>query len=287
MTCLKHARNTYQDEEPSQVALNPTDSKKTGETNGGAKPSTEDEILMREIDEAVRKDDAEQFVKKYGWQVGGALAVFLSALGFYMLYWVPSQERALEAESETIIQALDSSERSDFDAAAKAVKDLANAENPGSRTSARFILAGTALEKKDFAEAVKIYKQIADDPEAPASLRDLARIREVATNYDKRKPADIIARLKDLAVPGNPFFGSAGELVAIAHLEAGDRAKAGALFAQIAKDENVPETLQKRAQQMAGILGVDAIEDVDKLLEDEGVAAPAGEGAANGAGEGE
>lgn len=275
------------------MALNPTDSNKTDATKDGKKPdpskgsgpSAEDEILMREIDEAVRKDEAEQFLKKYGLPIGGGLAVFLAALGFYLLYWVPSQEAALEEQSEKLILALDSTERDDFAAAAETVSGLADSDNPGARTSARFILAGVALEKKDFAEAVKIYKQIAEDTEAPPALRDLARIREVATNYDDRKPADIIARLKDLAVPGNPFFGSAGELVAIAHLEAGDRDKAGALFAQMAKDEKVPDTLRTRARQMAGLLGVDAIEDVDKLLEDEGVVVPQGGGAANGTGE--
>ena len=91
---------------------------------------------------------------------------------------------------------------------------------------------------------------------------DLARVREVSVNFDTMKPADVIAQLKDLATPGNPFFGSAGELVAMAHLEAGNRAEAGKLFAAMSKDEALPETLRSRARQMAGLLGVDAIDDV-------------------------
>ena len=262
------------------MALRPTDPNNTDGTKGGQVPSTErkisaeDEVFMREIDEAVRKDDAEQFFRKYGLPVGGVLAVFLAALGFYLLYWVPSQERALEEQSETIVQSLDASQRQDLAAASEAAQSLVDSDDAGARTSARFILAGVALEEEKFDEAVALFKQIADDAEAPPALRDLARIREVTTNYDSRKPADIIARLNDLAKPGNPFFGSAGELVAIAHLEAGDENKAGALFAQMAKDEGVPETLRTRSRQMAGLLGVDAIEDVDQLLEDEGVTAP-------------
>ena len=68
-----------------------------------------------------------------------------------------------------------------------------------------------------------------------------------------------------------PNLGSAGELVAMAHLEAGNRAEAGAMFAAIAKDEDLPETLRSRARQMAGLMGVDAVVDVKKLLKDEGV----------------
>jgi len=86
------------------------------------------------------------------------------------------------------------------------------------------------------------------------------------------KPADVIARIGDLAKPGNAYFGAAGEMVAMAQLEAGNRAEAGKLFAAMAKDEELPETLRSRSRQMAGLLGVDAIVDVKKLLEDEGVA---------------
>lgn len=254
------------------MALGPTDKSKNGDPQDAPKLSAEDEVAMREIDEAVRKDDFEQALKKYGLPVGGLLAVFIAGLAFYLLYWMPSQESALERDSEQIVQALDNSQQQDFDATAKAVGDLVDSETPGVRTSARLILASVALGQEKFDEAVALYKKVADDPDAPAAMRDLARIREVTTNYDDREPADVIARLKDLAVPGNPFFGSAGELVAIAHLEAGDKDKAGALFAQIAKDENVPETLRTRSRQMAGLLGVDAIDDVDQLLEDEGVA---------------
>ena len=266
------------------MALNPTDSKKTDKTDNpdsgkSSGPSAEDEILMREIDEAVRKDDAEQFFKKYGLPLGGVLGVFLAGLGFYLLYWVPTQEAELERQSETLVEALDASRQDDFAKTAEKASSLAESDTPGARTAARFVQAGAALEQGQTAEAVELFKQIADDADAPPALRDLARIREVATSFDDRKPADIVARLKDLAVPGNPYFGSAGELVAIAHMEAGDRDKAGALFSQIAKDEGVPETIRSRSRQMAGLLGIDAIEDVEQLLEDEGVDVSEGNGA--------
>ena len=75
-------------------------------------------------------------------------------------------------------------------------------------------------------------------------------------------------------MPGNAFFGSAAELTAIAHLEAGNRKEAGILFSEMATNEDLPETLRERARQMSGLLGVDTIDDVDQLLEDAGVAAP-------------
>jgi len=86
----------------------------------------------------------------------------------------------------------------------------------------------------------------------------------------------VVARLKPLAVPGNAWFGSAGELVGAAYLKQGRPELAGPLFAQIAKDKTVPETLRARARQLAGVLGVDAIEDVGQALAQSPVAgAPA------------
>ncbi len=235
-------------------------------------PSREDEILMREIDEAVRQDDATEFFKKYGVTVGAVLAVALAGMLAYW-YWDSTNEANLEGQSETIVSALDSVDAGDYPGAAEKVAPLVEDGSPGAKTVAQFMQAAAALEDADPARAVELYAAVAADPDAPQPMRDLALIREVSTNFDDREPADIIAKLEGLAVPGNAFFGSAGELVAIAHLEAGNEDAAGALFAEIAKDEDIPETLRSRARQMAGLLGVDAIDDVDQLLEDEGVTA--------------
>ncbi|BDI60690.1 tetratricopeptide repeat protein [Qipengyuania nanhaisediminis] len=238
-------------------------------------PSREDEILMREIDEAVRQDDAVEFFQKYGTALGVAIALLLIGMfGFW--WWDSAREAEREAQSEAIVSALDSVDAGDYESAASKVDSVIEEGEPGARTAARFLQAAAALEQEDTARAVELYAAIAADEEAPAPMRDLALIREVATNFDDREPADVIARLRTLAVPGNAFFGSAGELVAIAHLEAGNRDEAGTLFAAIARDESLPDTLRSRARQMAGLLGVDAIDDVDALLESEGVSAAAG-----------
>jgi hypothetical protein len=63
-----------------------------------------------------------------------------------------------------------------------------------------------------------------------------------------------------LAVPGHPWFGSAGELTALAYVKMGKDNLAGPIFAQIAKQERLPQTLRSRAQQMAGALGIDTVQ---------------------------
>lgn len=234
-------------------------------------PSREDEVLIREIDEAVREDALLEFLRKHGIKVLGGVLALIAALGGYMI-WHHYAEKNLETQSETVIAALDMADKRDFKSASEKVAGLLGDDSsPGARAAARFIQAAAALETGDRAKASGLYKQLAADPTTPPALKDLARVREVSINYDTMKPADVIAQLKGLAVKGNPYFGSAGELVAMAHLEAGNRAEAGKLFSEISKDEDLPETLRSRARQMAGLMGVDAIVDVKKLLKDEGV----------------
>ena len=88
----------------------------------------------------------------------------------------------------------------------------------------------------------------------------------------------MVDRLKPLAVPGNPWFGSAGEMVAISYLNMNKSDLAGPLFAQLAKDETVPPTIRSRALQMAGVEGIDAVQSDG----DDKKATPTNAGAAKG-----
>jgi hypothetical protein len=234
-------------------------------------PSTEDDVLIREIDEAVREDALMSFLKDHGAKLFGGLVVLIAGLGGWML-WDNYSEGQLETQSETLISALDYADQRDFKTASEKVAPLlGDGSSAGARTAARFLQAAAALEQGDRAKATTLYKAIATAADTPPALRDLAKVRDVSINFDTMKPADVIAQLGPLAKPGNPFFGSAGELAAMAHLDSGNRAEAGKLFAAIAKDEDLPETLRSRARQMAGLMGVDAIVDVKKLLKDEGI----------------
>lgn len=240
----------------------------------------QEEVLLREIDEAVRQDDLAQFARTYGRPLLGVVIAGVLAFGGYLL-WQSREEAAMEAQSEKLVAALDKLQSGDVTDAQALAASLAAEGNGAAATSALMLQAGLAMEQGKRAEAAELFARISADQNAPQALRDLATIREFTATFDTRKPADVIARLKPLAVPGNPWFGSAGELVAIAHLELGQRDQAGVLFGEIAKSEDVPETIRARARQMAGLLGVDAIEDVEALLQSQGVPTANTDGAAS------
>lgn len=224
--------------------------------------AAQNEVFMREVDDAVRQDQMESFMARYGKLVIGLIVVALLAFAGW-IYWDHRQTKEREERAEAYVQALDSLQADNLDAAkAKLTPIAAAGSSDANVTSARLLLAGIALRQERKADALKLYDQVSADTRAPQPMRDLALVRGVAANFDAMKPQDVVDRLKPLAAPGNAWFGVAGELVGMAYLKQDKPDQAGPLFAAIAKDENIDEGLRSRARQLAAVLGVDAVEDV-------------------------
>jgi hypothetical protein len=227
--------------------------------------AAEQDVLLREVDEAVRQDEAAEFAKRYGKAIVALVIVALAAFAAW-LWWRDHRQDQLEKGSEQFVQALDQVEAGRTKQAETALAPIAKDGSAATAAGAKLIQAGLLIAKGDNARAVSMLFALADDNDAPQAYRDLASIRGVAASFDTMKPEAVIARLKPLAKPGNPWFGSAGELVAMAYLKQGKKDLAGPLFAAIAKDEDTPKSMQSRARQMAGMLGYDAVVDVDQVI---------------------
>jgi hypothetical protein len=237
----------------------------------------QDEALLREVDDAYREEQVAQLARRYGIPVAIALVLALVLFAGY-LFWHSQREGDLEQQSEELVKSLDAIDAGNFDTAAPALEKLATEGSDGAQVAARMLQAGVAQRQGRDADAVRLYGQVRADTDAPQAYRDLATLREVAASFDSMDKAEAVKRLKPLAVPGNAWFGSAGELLAMAYLEQNRADLAGPLLVQIAKDANAPQSVRSRARQLAGVLGVDAIDDVDKALAE--LSAGAGAGAA-------
>jgi hypothetical protein len=244
----------------------PPDRSLTPEDKRARAQAAQDDVLLREVDDAVRQDQYAEAAQKYGRPIAIAVILALVLFGGY-LFWDSRQDAAREKDSETLVSALDQVERGNLASASTALDPLIADGGDAAQASAQLLKAGIAMEQSKPEEAARLYDSVAADAGAPQALRDLATIRAVTARYDKLAPGEVISRLKPLAVPGNAWFGPAGEMLAMAYLDQGKTAEAGALFAAIAKDKSTPETLKSRTRQMAGLLGVDAIDDVDTVLQ--------------------
>jgi hypothetical protein len=223
------------------------------------------DVFMREVDDALRKDEMQSFFSRYGVPLALLLVLGLGGFAGY-LWWQDSLAQVAEKRGEDYVIALDHLDANRFGEADGKLSLLANEEGIASATAAKLLRAGIAMEQKRTKDAIKLYAEVAGDAAAPQPYRDMATVREVAANFDAMKPEDVIVRLKPLAVPGNPWFGVAGEMVGIAYLKQDKKDLAGPIFAKIAEDKDMPETLRERARQFAVSLGVDTLDDV---IEDE------------------
>ncbi|MEK7342346.1 MAG: tetratricopeptide repeat protein [Pseudomonadota bacterium] len=219
------------------------------------------EVFMREVDEAVRQDQLLTFWQRYGRIALAVLVLGLAAFGGW-LYWQHHSRQQSEAVSEKMDAVLTSAVGGGTPDA-KELDALTKASQPGYRASALLTKAGVAARKGDAKGAIAIYSAMAADKGLDQPYRDLALIRQTALEYGSLTPQQVVDRLKPLAIEGAPWFGSAGELVALAYASMGKTDLAGPMFAAMAKDKNVPETIRSRARQMAGAMGVDAVEPAE------------------------
>lgn len=222
-----------------------------------ALPPDTAESFAREVDENLRRDQMQDAAKRYGTWIAAAVILFLAAVGGY-LYWQNHQAKQAAAQSEALSAALDRVTAGNVKGAAEDLVPLSTSSNEMVRASALLGRASLALRQSDRKTASDLFKQVAADDSIPQPFRDLATVRGTAVDFDTMKPDAVIARLAPLSEPGNSFFGSAGEMTAIAMIAKGDKAGAGALFARIAADKQVPPSIRSRAVQIAGTLGVDA-----------------------------
>jgi hypothetical protein len=222
-----------------------------------ALPTDPAEAFVREVDENLRRDQAQDFLKKNGPWIVGALLLILAAIAGW-LYWQDRQQRQAEAETERLNTVMTQVGAGQVAESEKQLGALGKSDAEGVSAAARLTRAAVLLSKSDRKSAIDEYRSVMDDKGLASPYRDLATIRLTALEFDQMKPADVIARLKPLAVAGNPWFGSAGEMTAMALLKLNRKDEAGRLFAAIAADTQVPDTIRSRAVQIAGTLGIDA-----------------------------
>jgi hypothetical protein len=266
LKCISHPLNSppssRQLQKAPALALRPQSPKPASDKRAEREAAQQD-VFMREVDEALRQDEMLGLFQRFGRPLIALVVVGLLGLGGW-LWWDSAQQQEAGERGEKLVMAIEQVEAGNLAAADKQLAPLAEDAGDASAAAAKLMRAGIALGQDRRGEAVKLFAEVAADEDAPQPFRDLATIREVAANFDAMDPQQVVDRLKPLAIPGNPWFGNAGELVGIAYLKQGKEELAGPLFAQIARDEKAPETLRRRARQLAGLLGVDAVDDAAK-----------------------
>jgi len=216
------------------------------------------DAFIREVDDELRRDQALHIWQNYGKWIIVAVVAALALLAAW-LWWENDQKTRAGVEGEALASVLDGLSAGQGESLKPKIDELSGSKNKGVSAAARIVRADLLLQKNDIAGAAAAFASVAGDASLAQPYRDMALVRQTAAEFDTMTPDAVIARLKPLAAPGNPWFGSAGEMVGLAYLKQGKPDLAAATFAAIAKDETVPETIRSRVVQLASALGVDAL----------------------------
>lgn len=215
-----------------------------------ALPPQTNEAFLREVDDAVRQDQLVDFWTRYGKAVIAVIVTGLIALAGW-LWWQSTQNTVAGTQGEELSAVLDELGAGRTAGVDAKLKSLESARADGYRAAAKLTRAAMIAQQGNAKGAAAQFGAIAGDASLPQPYRDLALIRQTATEFDTLKPAQVVARLTPLAVQGGAFHGSAGEMIGVAQLRAGQPQRAIATFTAVANDEAVPQTIRRRLGQLA------------------------------------
>ena len=232
-----------------------------------AVPPQHDEAFLREVNEELRREQLVNIWKRWGRWIAGAVVVALAAFGGFLI-WQNYSHKASAGLTDQMNGALDSLAGNNMAAAEPPLADLAQSDIGGYRATALFTQANIALSRNDLKTAAARFADVANDTKLPESIRNLALVRQTVAEFDTLQPRQIVDRLRPLAIKGQPFYGTAGELTAAAYLRMNQPQLAAKLFADLAADSDVPETIRKRAVQMTGVLNAADTNGTDKPADD-------------------
>jgi hypothetical protein len=215
------------------------------------------ETFVREVDENLRRDQLRDMARKNVGGIVAAVVLFLAACGGF-IYWQDYRAKQNAKAVDELAQVYTDISKDQLNGAPAKLDALSKSGSKGVRGSAELGRAVLALKQDDAKLALAEFKAIAADKSLPQPFRDLALVRQTALEFDSLKPEEVIARLAPLTKPDSAWFGSAGEMTAMAMFKQGKKADAGRLLAAIARDQKVPENIRSRTGEMASTLGVSA-----------------------------
>ena len=212
------------------------------------------DLLIREVDEDLRRDRLNSLWKRHGSAViGGAVALVLSVAAWQA--WNAWDLRQRRDSSARLDAATTLVEQGKADQAAEGLTQLSQDGTRGYRLLARLRLADLRQQQGDLPEAIRLYRALAEDGAADGAYRDMARIRLGYLELDSADPTALEAQIAPLAVESSPWRHSAREIQALLALRKGESGRAADLFARLAEDTAAPRDLRGRAAEMLAATG--------------------------------
>jgi hypothetical protein len=219
--------------------------------------------IIREVDEELRRERLANIWKKYGgWIAFGAFLLVAATAGWRGYEYYAGKQAEAASERFVAAQKL-AADASKTDEAIKAFEAISASAPSAYKLLARFS-AAAELGQKDSKAGASAFDAIANDTSVEQLMREVASIRGASLIVDTADVAEMQKRLAPALADGSAFRHSANELLALAHLRAGNQAEAQKLFLLLAFDPETPPGMRNRAQRLQQTLFNNAAPAVQK-----------------------
>jgi hypothetical protein len=208
---------------------------------------TNDETILREVDQALAEDKtATEFKKNLPLIIGAAVTVIAGVGGFQ--FWHSNKAATVEKASLAYQAAVEAGEG---DEAEKMFEALA-AGGSGYAPIAKLHLAGEHASHGETAKALSLYRDVYGAGGGSKRIKDLARIRAAYLSISEGREA-VIKDIGALETDTSALGHYAREILALAALRAKDFQTAETMFLKAAADLAAPEPIRQRAKEFAAL----------------------------------
>ncbi len=216
----------------------------------------QDDILMREIEEELRQEQAKKLWSRFGNYIIAVAVLMVAVVAGYQ-GWQAYDRSTKQAATERLIGAAQVAESGDVTTAIENFGRVAADSPSGIALLAEFRRASLLAAEGDHAAAQLAYASIASDAGVSASFQDLARVLAAGQLLDAQpdQAQAVIDQLQPIIDGNNVWRHSAREIAAIAAVESGQKDRALDYLQAIVLDPEAPEGLRARAQELLQVIG--------------------------------
>ena len=210
--------------------------------------------FINEVEEELRKDDYNKFLRQYGpFILGLIIAVILFAS--YLEFTKGRKDRQSRAISAAYVAAGEAAARGDIDQSIKEFSLIAD-KSPAGYAGLSLMRAGALeVDRGNFDAAISLFEQAAGRFETRRH-KDIASLKASYLFVAQDRYSDAILRTKLLSEADAPYEFLSRELLALALLKSGDVEAAKSEYSYLENIPGVPPTIAQRAKQAMDLMRV-------------------------------
>lgn len=210
--------------------------------------------FINEVEEELRKDDYNKFLKQYGpYLLGLIIAVILIAA--YFEFTKAKDDRTARSVSAAYVEASEMAADGNVDEAVRRFVGIADKSPAGYAGLSYMRAAALKLDQNEPQEAIRLFEQAAGSFEKPRHA-DLAQLKAAYVMTGQGRYDDARLRLVPLAEKDAPYEYLARELLALTLKETGDIDGAKQEYSYLENIPGVPPAIQQRAKQATTLIRV-------------------------------